>query len=269
MAPQFRLGFLAFANLPIPEASAFAGERHMRDLFGEPLENERYAANGNSEQRTCNGLLVWRKADNWTAFTDGHRTWVNGPHGVQDRLNTERFPWEADGQFKPAVYSNPNPSTMPRRRNRDGSFARPFRGFLWHASHSTRRQDAFTEFHGTRGYAQSGAGGLAWHLTAGPGMISQHMGLDQWGYHARELSEEWIGIEIAKANVWDEIEDSSIESALWWIMETVLPAEAHLDPRDFMFHAETAPGVRDGKVDPYPNRSHELDQLRRRILAAL
>src|SRR5262249_21138217 len=32
--------------------------------------------------------------DNFTAFTDGARTWVNGPFGLQQRLNTERFDWE-------------------------------------------------------------------------------------------------------------------------------------------------------------------------------
>jgi len=26
-------------------------------------------------------VLVWRKADNRTAFTDGYRTWINGPRG--------------------------------------------------------------------------------------------------------------------------------------------------------------------------------------------
>ena len=66
------------------------------DIVGDCLENERYAANGNSEQRTTGGLLVWRKSDNWTAFTDGYRTWINGPNGLVQRLNTERFEWEAD-----------------------------------------------------------------------------------------------------------------------------------------------------------------------------
>jgi hypothetical protein len=47
------------------------------------------------------GLLVWRKADNWTAFTDGYRTWINGPAGIQQRLNTQRFSWE------------PNPDNLP------------------------------------------------------------------------------------------------------------------------------------------------------------
>ncbi len=53
--------------------------------------------NGDALQETTAGLLVWRKADNFTAFTDGHSTWVNGPRGLQQRLNTERFDWEAPG----------------------------------------------------------------------------------------------------------------------------------------------------------------------------
>ena len=80
-APEFRLGFKALAD-QIP------------DTVGRPLENEHYSANGDSLQATTNGLLVWRKADNWTGFTDGYRTWVNGPNGLESRLNTERLPWE-------------------------------------------------------------------------------------------------------------------------------------------------------------------------------
>ena len=80
-APTFRLGFKALAD-QIP------------DVVGQPLENEHYGANGDSLQQTTNGLLAWRKADNWTAFTNGSMTWVNGPYGVQERPNTERFPWE-------------------------------------------------------------------------------------------------------------------------------------------------------------------------------
>ncbi|HVA23549.1 MAG TPA: hypothetical protein VMW62_04075, partial [Chloroflexota bacterium] len=47
-------------------------------------------------QHTTGGLLAWRKSDNWTAFTDGYHTWVNGPMGIQERLNTDRFPFEHD-----------------------------------------------------------------------------------------------------------------------------------------------------------------------------
>ncbi len=77
------------------------GFKTLRDLVGhevvgECLENEHHSANGDSLQHTTGGLLVWRKADNRTAFTDGYRTWINGPNGLQQRLNTERFVWEPD-----------------------------------------------------------------------------------------------------------------------------------------------------------------------------
>ena len=64
------------------------------DRIGECGEQARYDAAGNSTQPTTGGLMVWRKADNWTGFTDGHHTWVNGPNGLQVRLNTQRLPWE-------------------------------------------------------------------------------------------------------------------------------------------------------------------------------
>ena len=35
-----------------------------------------------------------RAADNRAAFTDGYRTWIKGPSGLQVRLNTEQFDWE-------------------------------------------------------------------------------------------------------------------------------------------------------------------------------
>jgi hypothetical protein len=79
--PEFKLGFKTLAD-QIPYA------------VGEPTENERWGANGDSLQQTTTGLMVWRKADNWTAFTDGGRTWINGPSGVQDRSNDDRFDWE-------------------------------------------------------------------------------------------------------------------------------------------------------------------------------
>jgi hypothetical protein len=74
----------------------------LRDLVGaqkvgQCLEDEHFnLENGNAEQRTTGGLLVWRKVDNFTAFTDGGTTWVNGPAGLQSRPNAERFSWEKD-----------------------------------------------------------------------------------------------------------------------------------------------------------------------------
>ncbi len=71
------------------------------DTVGVCLENEQFhPAQGEARQQTTSGLLVWRKADNWTAFTDGHRTWINGPEGLQSRLNTELFDWERIDQLR-------------------------------------------------------------------------------------------------------------------------------------------------------------------------
>jgi len=80
----FRLGFAELAG-SIP------------DVVGRPVEDEHHGANGDALQQTTTGLMVWRKADNWTAFTDGSRTWVRGPYGVQVRSNDQRFPWEDRG----------------------------------------------------------------------------------------------------------------------------------------------------------------------------
>ena len=99
------LTFALFLLLPTSVAAAecqfVLGFATLRDLIGheivgECLENEHHGANGDALQRTSGGLLVWRKADNWTAFTDGYRTWINGPNGLVQRHNTERFDWEHD-----------------------------------------------------------------------------------------------------------------------------------------------------------------------------
>ena len=90
----FVLGFQRLRELVPP----FAGQ----PAIGACLENEQHGpAGGEASQRTTawhglGGLLVWRKLDNWTGYTDGHRTWANGPYGLELRLNTERFCWEFD-----------------------------------------------------------------------------------------------------------------------------------------------------------------------------
>jgi len=84
VACAFQLGFGTLHDL-IPE------------IVGDCLENEHHNPdNGDALQRTTGGLLVWRKADNWTAFTDGTTTWINGPEGLANRPNAgPLFPWEA------------------------------------------------------------------------------------------------------------------------------------------------------------------------------
>lgn len=91
-APQpctFVLGFAALASvLPQQVGACSSSEQHN-------------PSNGDALQQTKGGLLVWRKADNWTAFTDGFHTWINGPQGLAERLNTQRFSWEADAAAYP------------------------------------------------------------------------------------------------------------------------------------------------------------------------
>ncbi|MCL4545491.1 MAG: glycoside hydrolase family 99-like domain-containing protein [Chloroflexi bacterium] len=84
----------------------FATLAHLLGLtVGDCLANQSFSpANGDALQHTTNGLLVWRKADNWTAFTDGYHTWVNGgSYGVCERLNTQRFAWEANPSGLPVI----------------------------------------------------------------------------------------------------------------------------------------------------------------------
>jgi hypothetical protein len=95
----------------------------LRDLVGTQrvgncLEDEHFnLENGNAEQRTTGGLMVWRKIDNFTAFTDGGTTWVNGPNGLQSRPNSERFSWERDpvqvGAISAAAPAESAPAPQP------------------------------------------------------------------------------------------------------------------------------------------------------------
>src|SRR5260370_40444658 len=72
---HFALGFAQLQDL-IP------------DIVGSCIDDEVHdPKTGDALQRTTNGLLVGRKADNWTAFTDGSQSWVNGPLGLQQRSN--------------------------------------------------------------------------------------------------------------------------------------------------------------------------------------
>jgi hypothetical protein len=76
------------------------------------LDNEAHnPANGDALQHTAGGLLVWRKSDNFTAFTDGFRTWINGPHGLAKRPNGARYSWEANPEGRPLADPPSGPVT--------------------------------------------------------------------------------------------------------------------------------------------------------------
>jgi hypothetical protein len=82
---RFVLGFAAIASMLPAQVGQCAGNESHNPQNGDALQHT-----------TTGGLLVWRKADNWTAFTDGFHSWVNGPYGLRERLNTQRFSWEAN-----------------------------------------------------------------------------------------------------------------------------------------------------------------------------
>ena len=92
----FQLGFATLHDL-IP------------DIVGGCLDNQSFdPVTGDALQHSTNGLLVWRKSDNFTAFTDGARSWVNGPFGLQERLNNQRFEWEPNPDGR-AIVPLPQP----------------------------------------------------------------------------------------------------------------------------------------------------------------
>lgn len=88
---QFILGFAALDDM-IP------------NIVGQCLANESHnPQNGDGLQQTANGLMVWRKSDNFTAFTDGATAWVNGPFDLQTRSNSQRFSWEQNSDNLPII----------------------------------------------------------------------------------------------------------------------------------------------------------------------
>jgi hypothetical protein len=107
------LALLPPASRPVSSALAQSctfvlGFKTFHDLLpaivGTCEDDEQHSpTNGDGLQRTTNGLLVWRKADNVTAFTDGYRTWLEGPQGLEKRLNGQRFPWESNPAELPVV----------------------------------------------------------------------------------------------------------------------------------------------------------------------
>ena len=72
--------------------------------------------NGDAYQQTKKGMLVWRKADNQVAFTNGYSTILDGPHGLEQRLNTQRFSWEANPDGLPVIPDAPTTASQLRRQ---------------------------------------------------------------------------------------------------------------------------------------------------------
>ena len=116
LIPSLIVAWIISATVPTSAQAAscefVAGFRMLHDLIpnivGNCLDNEHYTAAGDGVQDTTGptghgGLLVWQKASNLTSFTDGYRTWILGPNGLEVRLNTQRFPWEPGGSLTPTA----------------------------------------------------------------------------------------------------------------------------------------------------------------------
>ena len=96
-----------------PSCQFVLGFKVLHDLtpgdIGDCIDNQFTVDNGDAQQHTTKGLMVWRKADNWTAFTNGSTTWINGPQGLVSRPNGDRFPWEAAAPAAPTPTPTPAP----------------------------------------------------------------------------------------------------------------------------------------------------------------
>ncbi len=155
----------------------------------------------------------------------------------------------------------PNPSVA-------GEFKHTPQGVVLHGSRSGLRRDRHAEFRSTVNYAVSGANGLAWHATVGDDVVALHMPCGSWGYHARSWSSDWLGVEFAQATVEDDISDGQVDTVCWWFKNVARKRWPTL-PAHFIGHAEIPPGILDGNTDPYPNRSAQMQGLRKRILGGL
>ena len=100
---------LGFADLRQAIGASTVGEC-LQDEYQDPVS-------GDTRQATTRGELVYRRASNTSAFTNGYETWVMGPNGLQRRLNTERFAWEPDaasfaraGEGTAATAARPSPT---------------------------------------------------------------------------------------------------------------------------------------------------------------
>lgn len=59
---------------------------------------------GDLIQNTQHGLLVQAHTTRFVSFSDGYHTWIIGPFGLQERLNSERFFWEPNAHHLPVIY---------------------------------------------------------------------------------------------------------------------------------------------------------------------
>ncbi len=115
---QFVLGFKVLHDA-LPQSGSCADDEH-DDGNGNRIQDAGLTSTPGGPTITT-WLFVWRKADNWTAATDGAHTWVNGPNGIQQRLNGERFAWEAAAPVATPASATGQPATPPAGPTQTGA----------------------------------------------------------------------------------------------------------------------------------------------------
>lgn len=123
------------------------------DPVGSCREAEYHALSGDGIQWTNGGLFVWRKATNWTGFTDGTDTWVAGPNGVAKRSDSERFPWENTGRPEAVSYLASPGAALPAKVETDEAIRELY--VLQAASGGATFNLYFGDLGGTKLYAVS------------------------------------------------------------------------------------------------------------------
>ena len=124
----------------VPQAAGL--ERGLeRRTIGACTSAPATAPNGDVVQPTTTGLIVVRVLDGHAAFTDGVRTWVDGPSGIQRRMNGDRFDWETASRAistvtsrslvtvaenRPLVLERVTPAGSASSRSRTSRFDSPF-----------------------------------------------------------------------------------------------------------------------------------------------
>ncbi len=163
--------------------------------------------------------------------------------------------------YTPKVLSRPAPQYVA------GAFLRAPLGVILHGSRSGKPQSLDREFAGTASYAQNNPGGLCWHATIGEDAVAMHLPFTHWGWNARSASKSYLAVEFAQPTVGYDITDAQVRAFAWWFAQARKAWPAL--PVYFIAHSELPEGQADGKTDVFPIGDRRLDNLKRRLTAAV
>lgn len=103
------------------------------------------------------------------------------------------------------------------------------------------------EYLGTLRYVRNGADGKGWNVTIGPGVYSQHMEPDDWGWHVGGNSSRFLGLEFAQYGLGVEITEDQIRTGAWWLLNVARKRWPALDlsASGFVNHSDVDRGNTD------------------------